>query len=331
MAITPISQDTNQNRAAIVSQMLDRGGRSLSQMLGSAIQLGRNAVDNQMRQEQSFLNEQRQEINLNQRRAQDIIMSKERDRLFDEGKRRFDLKFDQDKSFQQETLVDRDLDRDLRREQVEGGLELGKENLALAKSQSERGLASDLWSRALAGQEENRRQEGFNLDKKKAEAEIGQIEKGAEWNTRLQKYPSIKDPVKLREEQGYLAANAPDASSRNRFLAEMGIGISKEEVSDMGALSAPQQKQAEGALKALSDLQGQRAEAITGVTLTDEERKLEGVTVESKIKRINAEFDAAEKRLVQDFKKASDPEFRKEEETKNSIITGNGLPTNRPK
>lgn len=259
--------------------MLDRGGRSLSQMLGSAIQLGRNAVDNQMRQEQSFLTEQRREINLNERRAENIIASLERDRQFDESQRRFDLKFNQDEEFQQDRLEQAGLDRDIRRRQVEGGLELGRERMGLERERMQEGRAARLFGQNLEGQEEARRQEEFRLRKRQAEAEINQLESG---NREQQSFfdefsratPSQRTELLNRRGFGL----GFDATTLRSLVAQSDIGVTQDQKSRIEQLSPADRSSAEGLSKAIEDLEiklrmGRKGALGEAISLSPEEKK----------------------------------------------------------
>lgn len=278
MAITPISQDMNQNRASIVNQMLDRGGRSLSQMLGAAIQLGRNAVDNQARQEGAFLAEQRRELNYNERRADALAASQQAQEKAAEERRRFNLGFNQAERFEQNKLMESAQDRAIRSLQVEGGLALGQAQLGMQREQMQEGRAARLFSQGVAGQEEARRQEEFKLSRRKTEAEIGQLESGNEnQQAFLQEFSRATPSQKtdLLNRQGFSLGF--DATTTKALIEQSDIGVTQEQKALIDRLPAPERASAEGLTKAIEELEvklrmGRKGPLGEFISLTPAER-----------------------------------------------------------
>ncbi len=88
MAIAPLQMLDNGQTS--LQQLLTRGGNVLAQSLQNSINLGRSLADNQIRQEQDFLREQRSEINLLERRGERAQAQANLDRNFNQGVYQFD-------------------------------------------------------------------------------------------------------------------------------------------------------------------------------------------------------------------------------------------------
>lgn len=84
MPLSPIQLLAPQTPNSFTS-VLTGGGSVLVNALSSAVQLGRDAVNNQARQEQSLLSERRAEINLTQRRAENKQTQDNRNESFARG------------------------------------------------------------------------------------------------------------------------------------------------------------------------------------------------------------------------------------------------------
>lgn len=96
MAITPISIPGLSRNPTGVEAIVARGTSVLGSILRDATQIGRDQANNQARAERDFLTEQRREINLTQRRAENLQTQTNADRRFEEDTRQFDIKFGED-------------------------------------------------------------------------------------------------------------------------------------------------------------------------------------------------------------------------------------------
>ena len=302
MPITPISSGQNASRAAIVSNMLNRGGRSLSQLLGSAIQVGRNTSDNQFRQEQSFLTEQRREINLSQRRAEGAQQDLEDTRKFDEEKRRFDVKFGQTEQQFAANIDQQNLDRGVHQQQVVGNLELGAKSNEISAQNSATSVfaakANDANAKARLGQNQQEidlRKEGVaaaRLDKQTANASALQTQEN------IQNFGAITDPAERKQAAlGIASQSGLDASTRNRFLSEAGIGVSSKQLSALDALEASDpaaHAKAEGAIDGLTKLEVERDAELGKLTRNENE---EPHLFEERKAKASARFDKRRQEL----------------------------------
>ena len=93
MSIAPIDYSAFQRSPVGIEAVLARGGSALSSILRDAMQVGRDRANRQASQEKDFVEEQRRDINLNQRRGELRQQDFEDTRRFGEDVRQFDTKF----------------------------------------------------------------------------------------------------------------------------------------------------------------------------------------------------------------------------------------------
>jgi hypothetical protein len=95
MSIAPIDYSAFQRSPVGIEAVLARGGSALSSILRDAMQVGRDRANRQASQEKDFIEEQRRDINLNNRRSEFAEGTRRYEKTFDEGVRRFDTGFDE--------------------------------------------------------------------------------------------------------------------------------------------------------------------------------------------------------------------------------------------
>jgi hypothetical protein len=96
MAIQPVQIFGGNQAGNSLEQMLAGGRNVLSMALSNAIQTGRSLADRQTAQERDFFQERERVTQMQQRRAENFQQDLEDQQNFDEGQRRFDVKFGQD-------------------------------------------------------------------------------------------------------------------------------------------------------------------------------------------------------------------------------------------
>ena len=109
-----------------LTALLQGSGQALTGALTNAVQLGRDAVNNQVQQERSLLTERRSEINLAQRRGENEQKQFNVDRAFGENQRQFG-----------ELDRDRDLDRGIRETESKGRNALNAQKLLGVKREND--------------------------------------------------------------------------------------------------------------------------------------------------------------------------------------------------
>ena len=140
MAITPIDITGFTRNPMGIEAVLSRGASALQGVIQNALQTGRDQANNQARQERAFLDEQRREINLRQRRGEVAQQDFEDNRNFVEGQRRFDATFGENTRQFDTRMVESGLDRGLqaaglavRAKQGDAQIDISKEQLGLSK------------------------------------------------------------------------------------------------------------------------------------------------------------------------------------------------------
>jgi hypothetical protein len=150
MAIQPVQIFGGNQAGNSLEQMLAGGRNVLSMALSNAIQTGRSLADRQTAQERDFFQERERVTQMQQRRAENFQQDLEDQQNFDEGQRRFDVKFGQDERQIDESTRQFNVRQAFAQEQadVSAGLrdrELDRyeENDAEARAERERQLATD--------------------------------------------------------------------------------------------------------------------------------------------------------------------------------------------
>lgn len=133
-----------------LTALLQGSGQALTGALTNAVQLGRDAVNNQVQQERSLLTERRAEINLAQRRGENDQQQFNVDRAFGENQRQFG-----------ELDKDRDLDRGIRLTESKGRNALNAERLLGVREERE-----------FNNKTKDLRMKGLQLSNKKAAFEL---------------------------------------------------------------------------------------------------------------------------------------------------------------
>tara|TARA_R110000824_G_scaffold8441_2_gene38365 strand:+ start:7196 stop:8392 length:1197 start_codon:yes stop_codon:yes gene_type:complete len=189
-----------------LTALLQGSGQALTGALTNAVQLGRDAVNNQVQQERSLLTERRSEINLAQRRGDNEQKQFNTDRAFGENQRQFG-----------ELDRDRDLDRTIRSTESGFRNRLSAEKLVGVKAvnaEFEEGKESRKLGRQLA------------LDKLKFENENAPVEfalKKKEQETR--ETVANTNLVKSQNEALKLAGNTAEAASIKELNGEFSAGL----------------------------------------------------------------------------------------------------------
>jgi hypothetical protein len=169
MSIAPIDYSAFQRSPVGIEAVLARGGSALSSILRDAMQVGRDRANRQASQEKDFIEEQRRDINLNQRRGELRQQDFEDAVRFGEDVRQFDTKFGEGVRQFDQTFGENVRQFDVRSDQAETQLGLQREAGGRDQLRLEGQLEADRFRR------ENILPKELETEKLRLEAETARI------------------------------------------------------------------------------------------------------------------------------------------------------------
>ena len=192
MPIEPINTSGFARNPLGIEAILERGTSAFGGIIRDMIQVGRDQANNQVGQERDFLAEQRREINLNQRRGENVLAQQNADRRFTEDTRQFDAKFGQGQSQFAQNIEQSNLDRVVRTEGQDIQRAQGEANIGLRKDELNQRGEDLTFRRTQAAEEKTQRDEVQRVNLETAKVRLADAKSEPEKAAAKQAYEAAK-------------------------------------------------------------------------------------------------------------------------------------------